>query len=154
MCRSEPFKNPESLVKLLEELKQSWHFACALNSQAFGFALLHEPYHGCGIQFRKGIWICFKRPEKQQGIYRILVSTPYMEWGDTLWANCLDQGGKIMSNDTPEAIIKCYPERFRSGNHQKMSVLLRDLTEAKILAKSCFAFLGEFHSLTFKEIHR
>jgi len=141
----EPFKTRRA-GKLSGGMKQKLALCCALIHRP-SVLFLDEPTTGVDTVSRKEFWDMLKRL-KAQGI-TILVSTPYMDEATLCERIALIQGGKIMSIDTPEAIIKCYPEPLFAVKSSKMSVLLEDLRKQD-LAKSCFAF-GEFHHLTFKE---
>ncbi|REG86394.1 ABC transporter ATP-binding protein [Algoriphagus antarcticus] len=141
----EPFKTRRA-GKLSGGMKQKLALCCALIHRPT-VLFLDEPTTGVDTVSRKEFWDMLKRL-KDQGI-TILVSTPYMDEATLCERIALIQGGKIMSIDTPEAIIKSYPSPLFAVKSSKMSVLLEDLRKQDQV-KSSFAF-GEFHHLTFKE---
>ena len=87
---------------------------------------------------------------KEQGI-TILVSTPYMDEATLCDRIALIQSGKIMSIETPENIIKAFPEKLYGIKAADIYQLLKDV-RANENVKSCFAF-GEYLHLTFKNEH-
>lgn len=141
----EPFKTRRA-GKLSGGMKQKLALCCALIHRPT-VLFLDEPTTGVDTVSRKEFWDMLKRL-KDQGI-TILVSTPYMDEATLCERIALIQGGKIMSIDTPEAIIKSYPEPLFAVKSDKMSGLLEDLRKQEQV-KSCFAF-GEYHHLTFQE---
>ncbi|MEP0713303.1 ABC transporter ATP-binding protein [Algoriphagus sp.] len=141
----EPFKNRRA-GKLSGGMKQKLALCCALIHRP-SVLFLDEPTTGVDTVSRKEFWDMLKRL-KAQGI-TILVSTPYMDEATLCERIALIQDGEIMSIDTPEAIIRAYPEPLFAGKSDKMSELLEDLRKHN-LVKNCFAF-GEFHHLTFKK---
>lgn len=141
----EPFKTRRA-GKLSGGMKQKLALCCALIHRPT-VLFLDEPTTGVDTVSRKEFWDMLKRL-KAQGI-TILVSTPYMDEATLCERIALIQSGKIMSIDTPEAIIKSYPETLFAVKSSNMSVLLEDLRR-QVLVKSCFAF-GEYHHLTFTE---
>lgn len=141
----EPFKTRRA-GKLSGGMKQKLALCCALIHRPT-VLFLDEPTTGVDSVSRKEFWDMLKRL-KAQGI-TILVSTPYMDEATLCERIALIQGGKIMSIDTPEAIIKSYPEPLFAVKSEIMSGLLEDLRKQEQV-KSCFAF-GEYHHLTFKE---
>ena len=84
---------------------------------------------------------------KEEGI-TILVSTPYMDEANLCDRIALIQEGKIMSINTPAAIIKEFPEELFAIRSENMGQLLQVLRNSA-LVKSCNAF-GDFHHVTFK----
>lgn len=140
----EPFKNRRA-GKLSGGMKQKLALCCALIHRPT-VLFLDEPTTGVDSVSRKEFWDMLKRL-KAQGI-TILVSTPYMDEATLCERIALIQGGKIMSIDTPEAIINSYPEPLFAVKSDVMSGLLEDLRKQEQV-KSCFAF-GEYHHLTFK----
>ena len=141
----EPFKTRRA-GKLSGGMKQKLALCCALIHRPT-VLFLDEPTTGVDSVSRKEFWDMLKRL-KSQGI-TILVSTPYMDEATLCERIALIQGGKIMSIDTPEAIINSYPEPLFAVKSEIMSGLLEDLRKQEQV-KSCFAF-GEYHHLTFKE---
>lgn len=141
----EPFKTRRA-GKLSGGMKQKLALCCALIHRPT-VLFLDEPTTGVDTVSRKEFWDMLKRL-KDQGI-TILVSTPYMDEATLCERIALIQGGKIMSIDTPAAIIKAYPEPLFAAKSDKMSLLLEDLRKQDIV-KSCFAF-GEYHHVVFTE---
>lgn len=141
----EPFKTRRA-GKLSGGMKQKLALCCALIHRPT-VLFLDEPTTGVDTVSRKEFWDMLKRL-KAQGI-TILVSTPYMDEATLCERIALIQDGKIMSIDTPEAIINSYPEPLFALKSSKMSLLLKDLRK-QTQVKSCFAF-GEYHHLTFRE---
>lgn len=141
----EPFKTRRA-GKLSGGMKQKLALCCALIHKPT-VLFLDEPTTGVDTVSRKEFWDMLKRL-KAQGI-TILVSTPYMDEATLCERIALIQGGKIMSINTPEAIINSYPEPLFAVKSSKMSHLLEDLRKQPQV-KSCFAF-GEYHHVTFKE---
>jgi ABC-2 type transport system ATP-binding protein len=140
----EPFKTRRA-GKLSGGMKQKLALCCALVHRPT-VLFLDEPTTGVDTVSRKEFWEMLKRL-KQQGI-TILVSTPYMDEATLCERIALIQGGKIMSIDTPESIIKKYPDNMYAIKTSRMSQLLNDLRLVESV-KSCYAF-GEYHHITFK----
>lgn len=140
----EPFKTRRA-GKLSGGMKQKLALCCALIHRP-AVLFLDEPTTGVDTVSRKEFWEMLKRL-KQQGI-TILVSTPYMDEATLCERIALIQGGKIMSVDTPDNIIKQYPENLYAIKAAQMSDLLNDLRSNEFI-KSCFAF-GEYHHFTYK----
>ena len=107
---------------------------------------LDEPTTGVDTVSRKEFWEMLKRL-KQQGI-TILVSTPYMDEATLCERIALIQNGKILSIDTPDEIVKQFPENLFAVKANDMSKLLNDLRKNNEI-KTCNAF-GEFHHITFQ----
>lgn len=141
----EPFKTRRA-GKLSGGMKQKLALCCALIHRPT-VLFLDEPTTGVDTVSRKEFWDMLKRL-KEQGI-TILVSTPYMDEATLCERIALIQGGKIMSIDTPAAIIDSYPEPLFAIKSPKMSSLLEDLRQQHQV-KNCFA-VGEYHHLTFNE---
>lgn len=139
----EPFKNRRA-GKLSGGMKQKLALCCALIHKPT-VLFLDEPTTGVDTVSRKEFWDMLKKL-KQQGI-TILVSTPYMDEATLCERIALIQGGKIMSIDTPDNIIKEYPDELFAIKSDAMSKLLTEL-RANELVKTCFAF-GEYHHITF-----
>jgi ABC-2 type transport system ATP-binding protein len=140
----EPFKNRRA-GKLSGGMKQKLALCCALIHKPV-VLFLDEPTTGVDTVSRKEFWEMLKRL-KQQGI-TILVSTPYMDEATLCERIALIQAGKILSIDTPEAIVKQYPGGLYAIRAENMSRLLNDLRASEQIA-SCFAF-GEYHHIAFK----
>ncbi|MDR2204800.1 MAG: ABC transporter ATP-binding protein [Flavobacteriaceae bacterium] len=140
----EPFKNRRA-GKLSGGMKQKLALCCALIHRPT-VLFLDEPTTGVDAVSRKEFWEMLKRL-KEQGI-TILVSTPYMDEATLCERIALIQKGKILSVETPENIIKQFPENLYAVKANDMGKLLHDLRENP-LVKTCFSF-GEFHHITFK----
>jgi ABC-2 type transport system ATP-binding protein len=141
----EPFKNRRA-GKLSGGMKQKLALCCALIHKP-SVLFLDEPTTGVDTVSRKEFWEMLKRL-KQQGI-TILVSTPYMDEATLCERIALIQNGKILSIDTPEKIIKAYPETLFAVKSEKFYALLNDLN-AYANTLSCFTF-GEYLHFSFKQ---
>lgn len=140
----EPFKKRRA-GKLSGGMKQKLALCCALIHKP-AVLFLDEPTTGVDTVSRKEFWEMLKRL-KAQGI-TILVSTPYMDEATLCERIALIQNGKILSIDTPEGILKKYPDPLFAIRAKEMSRLLKDL-RLNHNVKSCYAF-GEYHHITFK----
>ncbi len=141
----EPFKDRRA-GKLSGGMKQKLALCCALIHRP-KVLFLDEPTTGVDTVSRKEFWEMLKSL-KQQGI-TILVSTPYMDEAMLCERIALIQDGKIMSIDTPQNIIKQYPEDLYAIKAINMAKLLHDLRSSELI-KSCFAF-GEYHHISFND---
>lgn len=141
----EPFKTRRA-GKLSGGMKQKLALCCALIHRPT-VLFLDEPTTGVDAVSRKEFWEMLKRL-KQEGI-TILVSTPYMDEATLCERIALIQSGKILSIDTPENVVKQYPDPLYSVKADQMSVLLRDLRTYEAI-QSCFAF-GDYHHISFKK---
>lgn len=140
----EPFKTRRA-GKLSGGMKQKLALCCALIHKP-SVLFLDEPTTGVDAVSRKEFWEMLKRL-KAQGI-TILVSTPYMDEAALCDRIALMQSGKILSIDTPAAIISQYEGNLYAVKSNAMNQLLKDLRSYDD-TRSCFAF-GEFLHLTFK----
>lgn len=141
----EPFKTRRA-GKLSGGMKQKLALCCALIHRP-NVLFLDEPTTGVDAVSRKEFWEMLKRLKKQ-GI-TILVSTPYMDEASLCERIALIQDGKILSIDTPEAIVSAYPKPLFAIKSDRMSVLLKDVRASSLL-ESANAF-GEYHHITFVE---
>ncbi|HMT27739.1 MAG TPA: ABC transporter ATP-binding protein [Bacteroidia bacterium] len=139
----EPFKDRRA-GKLSGGMKQKLALCCAL-IHGPKILFLDEPTTGVDTVSRKEFWEMLKRL-KAKGI-TILVSTPYMDEATLCEKIALMQTGKIMSIDTPQAVIQKFPEDLFAIKATHMSRLLKDLREFNGV-KSCNSF-GEYHHITF-----
>ncbi|CAN5919071.1 hypothetical protein BH11BAC7_BH11BAC7_12100 [soil metagenome] len=139
----EPFKKRRA-GKLSGGMKQKLALCCALIHKP-SVLFLDEPTTGVDAVSRKEFWEMLKRL-KMQGI-TILVSTPYMDEATLCDRIALMQTGRILSIDTPAAIVNQYEGNLYAVKSGKMHQLLKDL-RAFSGTLSCFAF-GEFLHLTF-----
>ena len=140
----EPFKNRRA-GKLSGGMKQKLALCCALIHRPT-VLFLDEPTTGVDVVSRREFWEMLKRL-KQQGI-TILVSTPYMDEATLCERIALIQSGSILSIDTPDNIIKQFPEKLFAIKSDDMGKLLNDLRKAAWI-KSCNAF-GAYHHITFQ----
>lgn len=143
----EPFKDRRA-GKLSGGMKQKLALCCALIHRP-RVLFLDEPTTGVDTVSRKEFWEMLKAL-KQQGI-TILVSTPYMDEAMLCERIALIQDGKIMSIDTPQNIIKQYPEDLYAIKAINMAKLLQDLRSSELI-KSCFSF-GEYHHISFNSFN-
>ena len=141
----EPFKNRRS-GKLSGGMKQKLALCCALIHRPT-VLFLDEPTTGVDAVSQREFWEMLKGL-KQQGI-TILVSTPYMDEATLCERIALIQNGSIMSIDTPDEIVKQFPENLFAVRADNMSRLLNMLRSNKQI-KSCFSF-GDFHHITFQD---
>lgn len=137
----EPFKERRA-GKLSGGMKQKLALCCALIHKP-SVLFLDEPTTGVDAVSRKEFWEMLKNL-KAQGI-TILVSTPYMDEASMCDRVALMQGGKIMSIDTPENIIKEFKKTMWSVCADEMYRLLNDLKNYPN-TESCNSF-GEVHHL-------
>ena len=140
----EPFKNRRA-GKLSGGMKQKLALCCALIHRPT-VLFLDEPTTGVDVVSRKEFWEMLKGI-KQQGI-TILVSTPYMDEATLCERIALMQNGSIMTIDTPDAIIKQFPDKLFAVKADNMSKLQNALRSNPQI-KSCFSF-GDFHHITFQ----
>ena len=141
----EPFKDRRA-GKLSGGMKQKLALCCALIHRPT-VLFLDEPTTGVDVVSRREFWEMLKRL-RQQGI-TILVSTPYMDEATRCERIALIQNGKILSIDTPSAIIRQFPEDLFAIKADHMGKLLDDLRKNETI-KSCNAF-GDSHHITFSD---
>lgn len=141
----EPFKHRRA-GKLSGGMKQKLALSCALIHKPT-VLFLDEPTTGVDPVSRREFWEMLKKL-KHEGI-TILVSTPYMDEATLCDRIALIQNGKILAVDTPEDIVKNYPEPLYEVRAASMPRLLYDL-RLYPNTLSCFAF-GEYFHLSFKE---
>lgn len=141
----EPFKTRRA-GKLSGGMKQKLALSCALIHKP-KILFLDEPTTGVDPVSRKEFWEMLKRL-KNQGI-TILVSTPYMDEAKLCDRIALMQKGKIMTIDSPEAIVNQFGKNLFAAHSENMFKLLNDLRAYK-QTESCFAF-GENHHVTLKD---
>ncbi len=141
----EPF-NQRRAGNLSGGMKQKLALCCALihNPKVL---FLDEPTTGVDAVSRKEFWEMLKRL-KDKGI-TILVSTPYMDEASLCEKIALIQEGKILSVDTPSAIIAQYPKQLYAVKSHQMGKLLDKLRRTPEI-DSANAF-GEYHHITFVE---
>ena len=141
----EPFKDRRA-GKLSGGMKQKLALCCALIHKP-EVLFLDEPTTGVDVVSRKEFWDMLARL-KDQGI-TILVSTPYMDEATLCERIALIQNGKILSVETPDEIIKQYPDPLYAIKANNMGKLLVDLRNNPNI-KTCNAF-GEYNHISFKE---
>src|ERR1017187_6194113 len=135
----EPFKTRRA-GKLSGGMKQKLALCCALVHKP-EVLFLDEPTTGVDVVSRREFWEMLKRL-KQQGI-TILVSTSYMDEATKCDRIGLILGGRLLSINTPDEIIKEYPEKLFAVKSDDMYRLLNELR----------AFDGTLSSYTFGEYH-
>jgi len=139
----EPFKKRRA-GKLSGGMKQKLALCCALIHKPTTL-FLDEPTTGVDPVSRKEFWEMLRRL-KEQGI-TIMVSTPYMDEASLCDRIALIQGGKILSVDTPDNIVKSYPDRLYAVKANGMYLLLKTLESYPDTLNS-YAF-GEYAHATF-----
>ncbi|MGZ8541772.1 MAG: ABC transporter ATP-binding protein [Chitinophagaceae bacterium] len=141
----EPFKNRRA-GKLSGGMKQKLALCCALIHKPT-VLFLDEPTTGVDPVSRKEFWEMLKRLKLQN--ITIVVSTPYMDEASLCDRIALIQTGRILSIDTPENIIKAYPENLYKIKAGNMFGLLKDLNNYPG-SLSCYTF-GEYLHLSLKD---
>lgn len=129
--------------KLSGGMKQKLALCCALIHKP-EVLFLDEPTTGVDVVSRKEFWDMLAKL-KSQGI-TIVVSTPYMDEATLCDRIALIDKGKIMSIDTPEAILKSFPKTLFAAKSDNIYRLLQTLQNEKEV-ESCYAF-GEYLHLT------
>lgn len=140
----EPFKKRKA-GKLSGGMKQKLALSCALIHRP-AVLFLDEPTTGVDAVSRKEFWEMLKGL-KAQGI-TILVSTPYMDEANLCDRVALLQNGKILSIDTPEAIVADFARPLWAAKATNMLQLLEVLRTAPFTA-DVYPF-GEYHHLVLK----
>lgn len=140
----EPFKDRRA-GKLSGGMKQKLALCCALIHKP-KVLFLDEPTTGVDVVSRKEFWEMLKRLKKE-GI-TILVSTSYMDEATMCDRIGLILEGKMLSIDSPEDIIKAYPEKLYGVKSASMYKLLTDL-RAYQGTINCYTF-GEYMHLSMK----
>lgn len=141
----EPFKNRRA-GKLSGGMKQKLALSCALIHRP-SVLFLDEPTTGVDAVSRKEFWEMLKNL-KQQGI-TILVSTPYMDEAGLCDRIALIQSGKILSVDTPDGIIKSFPNKLLAVRSTNMLKLLNDVKNLDAV-EDAYPF-GEYHHVVIKK---
>ncbi|MEP6613674.1 MAG: ABC transporter ATP-binding protein [Mucilaginibacter sp.] len=140
----EPFKTRRA-GKLSGGMKQKLALCCALIHKPT-VLFLDEPTTGVDPVSRKEFWEMLKQLKEQN--ITIVVSTPYMDEANLCDRIALIQGGKILSVNTPENIIKAYPDQLYAIKADNMHALLKILNGYdEVLASYSF---GEFAHGSFK----
>jgi ABC-type multidrug transport system ATPase subunit len=130
--------------KLSGGMKQKLALCCALIHKPT-VLFLDEPTTGVDPVSRKEFWEMLKRL-KAEGI-TIIVSTPYMDEATLCDRIALIQEGKILSIDTPENIVKSYPDNLYAIKANSMFSLLKTLNTHPHTINS-YAF-GEYAHASF-----
>ena len=139
----EPFKHRRA-GKLSGGMKQKLALCCALIHKP-NVLFLDEPTTGVDPVSRKEFWEMLKRLKEQD--ITIIVSTPYMDEANLCDRIALIQDGKILQMDTPQNIIKSYPDPLFAIKTNDMHKLLT-LLAAYPQRKGSYAF-GEFAHFSF-----
>lgn len=137
-----PF-NKRRAGKLSGGMKQKLALCCALIHKP-EVLFLDEPTTGVDVVSRKEFWEMLAKLKEQN--ITIVVSTPYMEEARLCDRIALIQGGKIMSVNEPEGIVKGFPKPLFAVKATDIYKLLQDLRSDR-LVESCYAF-GEYLHLT------
>lgn len=140
-----PFKERRA-GQLSGGMKQKLALCCALIHKP-DLLLLDEPTTGVDTVSRKEFWDMLALLSSQG--MTLLVSTPYMDEAARCQRIALMQTGEILAVDSPEAIIRAYPEPLFAATASNMALLLRTL-RAHHAIQSCFAF-GENVHFTFSD---
>lgn len=140
----EPFKDRRA-GKLSGGMKQKLALCCALIHKPT-VLFLDEPTTGVDPVSRKEFWEMLKRLKAQN--ITILVSTPYMDEAALCDRIALIQNGKILSINTPEEMIKLYPEQLYAIKADQMYELIKALRRYPEVL-DCYAF-GEYAHVSFK----
>jgi ABC-2 type transport system ATP-binding protein len=140
----EPFKKRRA-GKLSGGMKQKLALSCALIHRP-SVLFLDEPTTGVDAVSRKEFWDMLKHL-KQQGI-TILVSTPYMDEAALCDRVALIQNGKILSINTPAAIVKQFGTPLYAVRSAKMLDTLHSLKQYEG-TNDVYPF-GESHHLILK----
>jgi ABC-type multidrug transport system ATPase subunit len=141
----EPFKKRRA-GKLSGGMKQKLALCCALIHKP-AVLFLDEPTTGVDPVSRKEFWEMLKQLKTQN--ITIVVSTPYMDEANMCDEIALIQSGKLLSVDTPDNIIKSYPEQLYAIKADNMHKLLKALRGYdKVMSSYTF---GEFAHVSFKD---
>ncbi len=140
----EPFKKRKA-GKLSGGMKQKLALCCALIHRP-SVLFLDEPTTGVDAVSRKEFWEMLKGL-KQQGI-TILVSTPYMDEASLCDRVALIQNGKILSINSPEAIVNNFSNPLRAVKSAHMLHLLNELRATSFI-KDVYPY-GEYHHVVLK----
>ncbi|RFM31389.1 ABC transporter ATP-binding protein [Chitinophaga silvisoli] len=139
-----PFKKRRA-GKLSGGMKQKLALCCALIHRP-SVLFLDEPTTGVDPVSRKEFWEMLRKLKEQE--ITIIVSTPYMDEADLCDRIALIQDGKILSIDTPNAVVAAFPDKLYAVKADQMHRLLKAL-QASPLVKDSYAF-GEYAHVTFE----
>mgnify|MGYP000205663470 CR=1 FL=1 len=140
----EPFKKRRA-GNLSGGMKQKLALCCALIHRP-SVLFLDEPTTGVDPVSRKEFWEMLRKLKQQE--ITIIVSTPYMDEADLCDRIALIQDGKILSIDTPKAVVAAFPDQLYAVKADQMHQLLNAL-QASPLVKDSYAF-GEYAHVTFE----
>jgi len=140
----EPFKKRRA-GKLSGGMKQKLALCCALIHRP-SVLFLDEPTTGVDPVSRKEFWEMLRKLKEQE--ITIIVSTPYMDEAVLCDRIALIQDGKILSIDTPTAIVAAYPDDLYAVKADQMHQLLKVLQGLSIV-KDSYAF-GEYAHVTYE----
>ena len=141
----EPFKDRRA-GKLSGGMKQKLALSCALiHSPTVLF--LDEPTTGVDAVSRKEFWEMLKGL-KEKGI-TILVSTPYMDEAGLCDRIALLQKGKILSVNTPAAVVADFKKPLLAVKAHAMLPLLEMLKKTETV-DDAYPF-GEYHHVVMKD---
>lgn len=124
-------------------MKQKLALCCALIHKP-SVLFLDEPTTGVDPVSRAEFWDMLKRLQEQD--ITMLVSTPYMDEADRCDRVGFILDGKLLTVDTPAAVIAGYERPILAVRGSDMYRLLTDLRKYPY-TRSCFAF-GDAHHLT------
>ncbi len=136
----EPFQSRKA-GQLSGGMKQKLALSCALIHKP-KVLFLDEPTTGVDAVSRREFWDMLKSLQ-QHGI-TIFVSTPYMDEASMCDRVALIQNGKLLQIQTPENIIRNYPNALYEIKSAKMYALLVDLKNSPGIF-SCYAFGNSYH---------
>lgn len=136
----EPFKKRRA-GKLSGGMKQKLALSCAMIHRP-ELIFLDEPTTGVDPVSRQEFWQMLKKL-KSHGI-TIFVSTPYMDEASMCDRIALIQSGRILSIDTPSAIVEQYKDSLFAIISNNRHNLLNDLRSYPS-AKSVFLFGNHIH---------
>jgi ABC-2 type transport system ATP-binding protein len=139
----EPFRTRRA-GKLSGGMKQKLALCCALIHKP-SVLFLDEPTTGVDPISRKEFWEMLRRLREQD--ITIIVSTPYMDEAGLCDRIALMQNGKILSVNTPEGIMKSYPDQLYAFRASNMHLLLNVLRQYEQV-KNSYAF-GEYAHVIF-----
>jgi ABC-type multidrug transport system ATPase subunit len=136
----EPFKKRRA-GKLSGGMKQKLALCCALVHKPT-VLFLDEPTTGVDPVSRKEFWEMLKRLKAQD--ITIMVSTPYMDEASLCDRIALIQSGTILALDTPDGIIRQYPEKLYAVRGEEIPRLLQELRGYENTL-SCHSFGEHLH---------
>jgi ABC-2 type transport system ATP-binding protein len=143
----EPFKDRKA-GKLSGGMKQKLALCCALIHKP-GVLFLDEPTTGVDPVSRREFWDMLQQL-KAQGI-TIIVSTPYMDEAARCDRIALIQEGKILSADTPAALISSYPYHLYAVKAAQMYPLLQALKKYEPV-RNAYAAGSQAHLVSEQEL--